>query len=198
MPICLVGGDWLDVFFNPKYAGHVYKITVAADNLGNLVWICNLMPATSADVMIWDQHGPSQTHGQFFNFEVGAHDGAYKGCLHTVAPFIGRASLSEAQQEYNNIHGFYRTRVEHLFARLWQWRIACNVWTRFAAELHHCVCILLHFTQFSGKMHTCSSGKCHTQRYLQDGGHTIGNKHRHHFSASSMVPSSCAHTDSGT
>ena len=25
-------------------------------------------------------------------------------------------------------------------------------------------------------MHTCSSGKCHTQRYYQDGGHTIGNK----------------------
>ena len=26
------------------------------------------------------------------------------------------------------------------------------------------------------KMHTCSSGKCHTQIYHQDGGHTTGNK----------------------
>ena len=44
MPICSVGGDLSDVRFNPKYAGHVYKITVAVDNLGNIVWICDLMP----------------------------------------------------------------------------------------------------------------------------------------------------------
>ena len=41
-------GDVGGVLFNPKYAGHVYKITVAVDNLG-----------------------PSQTHGQFFDCEVG-------------------------------------------------------------------------------------------------------------------------------
>ena len=51
--------------------------TVAVDNLGNIVWLCDLMPGTSADVMIWEQRGPSRTHGQFFDFEVGAHDGAY-------------------------------------------------------------------------------------------------------------------------
>ena len=39
--------------------------------------------------MIWDQHGPSRTHGQFFNFEVGAHDGAYKGRLHIVVLILG-------------------------------------------------------------------------------------------------------------
>ena len=76
MPICSVGGKLSDVLFNPKYAGHVYKITVAVDNLGNIVWICDLMLGTSADVMIWDQHGSSRTHGQFFDFEIGAHDGA--------------------------------------------------------------------------------------------------------------------------
>ena len=65
-----------DVLFNPKYAGHVCKISMAVDNLGNIVCICDLLPGTSADVMIWDQCGPSRTHGQFFNFEVGAHDGA--------------------------------------------------------------------------------------------------------------------------
>ena len=26
-----------------KYASHVYKVTVAVDNLGNIVWICDLM-----------------------------------------------------------------------------------------------------------------------------------------------------------
>ena len=53
----------------------------------------------------------------------------------------------EDQQEYNDVHGFYRARVEHLFARLWQWRIVHNVWTRSAMERHGHVCILLHLTQ---------------------------------------------------
>ena len=34
MPICSVGGELSDVLFNPKYAGHVYKTTMALDNLG--------------------------------------------------------------------------------------------------------------------------------------------------------------------
>ena len=148
MPICSVGGELSDVLFNPKYAGHIYKVTVAVDNLGNIVWICDLMPGTSADVMIWDQRGPSRTHGQFFDFEIGAHDGAYKGRLHTAVPYIGRKTLTDDQQEYNDVHGFYRARVEHLFARLWQWRIVRNVWTRSATELHGHVRILLHLTQF--------------------------------------------------
>ena len=48
MPICSVGGDLSDVLFNPKYTGHVYKITVAVDNLGNVVCICDLVLGTSA------------------------------------------------------------------------------------------------------------------------------------------------------
>ena len=38
------------------------------------------------------------------------------------------------------------------------------------------------------KMHTCSSGKCHTRIYHQDGGHTIGNKHHHHFPPQWLPP----------
>ena len=94
MPTCSAGGKLSNVLFNPKYVGHVYKIIVAVDNLGNIVWICDLMSGTSGDVMIWDQRGPSRTHGQFFDFEIGAHDGAYKGRLHTVVPYIGRKTLS--------------------------------------------------------------------------------------------------------
>ena len=33
MPICSVGGDLSDVVFNPKYAGQISKVTVAADKL---------------------------------------------------------------------------------------------------------------------------------------------------------------------
>ena len=45
--------------WNPKYASHVYKVTVAIDMLGNIVWVCPLAPGTSADVLIWDGYGPS-------------------------------------------------------------------------------------------------------------------------------------------
>ena len=38
------------------------------------------------------------------------------------------------------------------------------------------------------KMHTCSSGKCHTRVYHLDGGHTIGNKHHHHFPPPQRLP----------
>ena len=75
VPICLAQIVRMmcmcDVLLNPKYTGHVYKVTVAVDNLGNVVWICDLMPGKSADVTIWDQRGPSRMHGQFFDYEVG-------------------------------------------------------------------------------------------------------------------------------
>ena len=39
MPICSVGASLSNVLFNSKHAGYVYKVTVAVDNLGNMVWI---------------------------------------------------------------------------------------------------------------------------------------------------------------
>ena len=44
IPIASIGGILCDVLFNPKYAGCVYKVTVAIDSLGNIVWICPLAP----------------------------------------------------------------------------------------------------------------------------------------------------------
>ena len=41
MPICSVGGHLLGVLFNPKFAGHGYRIIVAVDNLGSRLWICD-------------------------------------------------------------------------------------------------------------------------------------------------------------
>ena len=45
------------VLFNPKYAGNVYKVTVAIDFLGNILWVCPLSPRTTLDVLIWDKEG---------------------------------------------------------------------------------------------------------------------------------------------
>ena len=41
-------------------------------------------------------------------FEVGIHNGAYKGSLHSHVPFIGRKTLNVQQKTYNDIHGYYR------------------------------------------------------------------------------------------
>ena len=86
--------------------------------LGNIIWICPLAPGTSADVLIWDGYGPSRTRGDFFDFEVGGHDGAYKGRIHVIVPFIGRknGTLTSRQQCYNDVHGWYRARIEQPFA----------------------------------------------------------------------------------
>ena len=46
------------------------------------------------------------------------------------------------------MHGFYRARVEQLFAQLWQWKIVCNIWDGVEEELHQYVHILLHIKQF--------------------------------------------------
>ena len=77
--------------------------------LGNIIWICPLAPGTSADVLIWDGYGPSRTLGDFFDFEVGGHDGAYKGRIHVIVPLIGRknGTLTARQQCYNDVHGWY-------------------------------------------------------------------------------------------
>ena len=72
--------------------------------LGNIIWICPLAPGTSADVLIWDGYGPSRTRGDFFDFEVGGHDGAYKDRIHVIVPFIGRknGTLTARQQCYKH------------------------------------------------------------------------------------------------
>ena len=47
--------------------------------------------------------GPSRTRGGFFDFEVGGHDGAYKGRVHVIVPFVGQKNgkLFDCQQSYN-------------------------------------------------------------------------------------------------
>ena len=88
MPISSIGGIWSADLWNPKYALHVYKVTVAL-----ICWatLYGFGPGTSADVLIWDGYGHSCTPGDLFDFEVGGHDGAYKGRIHVIMPlFIGR------------------------------------------------------------------------------------------------------------
>ena len=48
---------------------------------------------------------------------MGILDGARKGRLHSHVPFIGCKTLTVRQKTYDDIMGYYRARVEHLFAR---------------------------------------------------------------------------------
>ena len=77
------------------------------------------------------------------NYEIGSMDGAYKGRLHVVWPFIGRKTLTERQKEFNDVHGFYRAQIEHLLARMWHWGIVRNIWRGSGTER-----VLLHLRQF--------------------------------------------------
>ena len=56
--------------------------------LVNIVWVRPVLPGTSADVKAWDKYGPQRTKGYCMEFEVGIHDGAYKGRLHSHVPFM--------------------------------------------------------------------------------------------------------------
>ena len=89
-------------------------------------------------------------HARIFDFEVGGHDGAYKCRVHVIVPFIGRKNdtLLAWQQSYNDVHGWYRARIEQPFAHLWHWGLIRNIWCGGPNELYQSVCILLHFTQF--------------------------------------------------
>ena len=47
--------------------------------------------------------GLSRTRGRFFDFEVGGHDGAYKGRVHVIVQFVGQKNGNsiDRQQSYN-------------------------------------------------------------------------------------------------
>ena len=97
----------------------LWHVTVAVDEWGNIVWVCPVLPGTSADVKIWDKYGPQRTEGCLMEFEVGVHDGACTGRLHSHVPFIGHKTVSVRQKTSYDIHGYCRAWVEHLFTRLW-------------------------------------------------------------------------------
>ena len=107
--ISSIGGIWSADLGNPEIASHVYKAMIAVDLLCNIVWIRPLASTTSADVLIWDGCGLSCTHADFFDFEVGGHDGGYKGRIHVIVPFIGRknGNLTTRQQSYDDVHRWY-------------------------------------------------------------------------------------------
>ena len=54
-----------------RKVGYLWKVAVAVDNLVNIVWVCPVLPGTSADVKIWDKYGAQCIKRCFMEFEVG-------------------------------------------------------------------------------------------------------------------------------
>ena len=110
-------GRALGIFFDPCPTGGLLPLICWATLYGFAPW-------PPGHQQIWDGYGPSRTRGDFFDFEVGGHDGAYKGRIHVIVPLIGRknGTLTARQQCYNDVHGWYRAHIEQLFARLWHAR----------------------------------------------------------------------------
>ena len=93
-----------------------YVIPVGGSNVVGLwgcldlvrcAWRCSLRErqgcTPSPTLQCGHLSGPSCTIGGFFDFEVGGHDGAYKGRVHVIVPFVGRKNgkLFDRQQSYN-------------------------------------------------------------------------------------------------
>ena len=81
--IAPIGNILCDVLFNSKYASCEYKVAVAIDSLGNIVWICLSSHGTSADVLIWDREGPKRLKGSYMDYEIGSMDRHGPCCPHT-------------------------------------------------------------------------------------------------------------------
>ena len=83
---------------------HTRESTVARrENLSPaLVWPLELGLRTPT-LQCGHLSGPSHTRGGFLDFEVGGHDGAYKGRVRVIVPFVGRknGNLIDRQQSYN-------------------------------------------------------------------------------------------------
>lgn len=139
--------------FQPKYAGPVFKMQVACDALGRIVFFSGPHPGSRADATLWKRWGPKTFVGR----ELGLADGAYSGNYRLVAPFRKppNKALGPRKEHYNRIHSFFRARIEHVFARLWPFAIMQHVWRGkgldAGCELQRRLHVLMHFMNFSLK-----------------------------------------------
>ena len=95
--------------------------------------------------MIWDGYWPSCTHGDFLEFQIGAHNGAYKGRMHRVVQFIGKNSGTLiARQRRTWVQGWYSVQGEATAAVISQRQVGGCKYFFFASFLHFfCTCTAL-------------------------------------------------------
>lgn len=82
VPVACFSGS-IPETFQPKYAGPVFKLQVACDALGRIVFFSGPHPGSRTDSTLWKRWGPKTFVGR----ELGLADGAYSGNFRLVAPF---------------------------------------------------------------------------------------------------------------
>jgi hypothetical protein len=154
VPVSCFGGETQRLTYQPKYAENVLKIQLCCDALGRIVFFFSgPHPGTRSDSTLWKEWGPEE----LLPGEVGLADGIYSGNAHLITPFRKPAnkSLPHGAVRYNEVHSFYRARVEHCFGRLWVFSTFRDVWRgkglQGAGELSQRVYVLLHLVNFALK-----------------------------------------------
>ena len=136
--------------FQLTYAAPVMKMQVACDALGRIVFFSGPHMGSRGDSTLWKVWGPKTFVGQ----EVGLADGAYSGNHRLIAPYRKPPNkpLPPRKERYNKIHAFYRSRIEHVFSRLWPFGIVQQVWRgkgmEGALELQRRIHVLMHLVNF--------------------------------------------------
>ena len=141
---------------NPRFVAWPLELGLGTHNPRFVAWPLKLGLGThNPRFVAWPLELGLGTHNPRFvawplELGLGTHNPRFFGRIHVIVPFIGRknGTLTARQQGYNDVHGWYRARIEQLFARLWHWGLVMNIWRGGPNDLHQSVRILLHFTQF--------------------------------------------------
>ena len=84
------------------------------------------------------------------------HDGAYKGRIHVMVPFMGRknGALIARQQSYNDVHGWYRHALSSslLACGIGAWLGTCGVAAPISCTGQSILCCILRHFAFA---HRC-------------------------------------------
>ena len=143
VPVCSCVGATSDVAYQPKYASSVYKLIVAVDNLGRVMFVKGPDLGSRYDGNIWSTRCPWKLMPMCC-YMLG--DGAFSGCPRIIAPTRkpSGAPLPKAASGYNDVHSFYRARIETFFGYIWSWSLIRNTWRGRAEHGEHAIHQRLH------------------------------------------------------
>jgi len=106
--------------YSGKYCTHILKVQMVVSNSGVPMYVTGPHLGVTGDAKLWQQHGPPMAA------QVVLGDKAYCGEDGVIAPHKKRryqAHLAQEQVEFNLLHRFYRSTVEHSFAQIKKYRI---------------------------------------------------------------------------
>ena len=119
--------QWQSALYQGKYHAWVVKIQGVCNVRGRPIFCSGPHAGTSADINLWRDFGPALTGD-----EVVLGDKAYrsKDVETVIAPFKKKknAALTQQQLDYNIVHSWYRSTVEHCFAQYKRFQVLAGVY----------------------------------------------------------------------